>query len=58
MVVHNIIVILTIALYLLGRLCDDLGWYSWEGISTDGLEAISVGALTLSAALTISRRIY
>lgn len=54
---HNILVALTIVLYLLGRLCDDLGWYSWKGISTDGLESIALGALTVSATLSIIRRI-
>jgi uncharacterized membrane protein len=55
-VLHNILVVVTIALYLLGRLCDDMGWYSWDGISTDGLEAIALGALATSAILTIARR--
>lgn len=55
-ILHNVLIVLTILLYLLGRLCDDLGWYSWDGISTDALEAIAVGALACSASITIIRR--
>jgi hypothetical protein len=56
--IKTILVILTIALYLLGRLCDDMGWYLWDGISTNGLEAIALGVLTASAGITIARRFY
>lgn len=56
--IHYPLLAITITLYLLGRLCDDLGWYEWHGLSADGFEAIALGALAVSAILTIARRSY
>jgi hypothetical protein len=55
---HYILLAITIVLYLLGRLCDDLGWYTWDGLSANGFESIALGALAMSAILTIVRRAY
>lgn len=41
----------SIALYLLGRICDDMTWYAWDGISADEFEAIGIIGLACSAVL-------
>lgn len=41
----------SIALYLLGRICDDMTWYVWDGISGNQFEAIGITGLAVSALL-------
>jgi hypothetical protein len=33
---HNVFIIAAMTLYLLGRLCDDMGWYQFSGLSAVG----------------------
>ena len=54
---HHFLLAITIALYILGRICDNMAWYTWDGISTNGLEFIALGCLTATALISIGRRI-
>lgn len=55
-VIHHVIVGITMALFTLGRICDDMSWYKFNGLSEIGFESIALGTITVSAILIIIRR--
>lgn len=46
---HCVMIIAALAFYLLGRLCDDMSWHQFTGLSGTGFQAIAVGGLAASA---------
>jgi hypothetical protein len=54
---HYVFIISAMTLYLLGRLCDDMSWYQFSGLSAEGFQGISVGCLGASAVLIIILRL-
>lgn len=48
---HCVMIIATLVCYLLGRLCDDMSWHQFSGLSGTGFQAIAVGGLAASAIL-------
>jgi hypothetical protein len=52
----HVLIMISIPLYILGRLCDNMSWHAWDGITEDGIEGIAIAGLGGSALLiTIAR---
>lgn len=49
--IDRVLVAGSIALYLLGRICDDMTWYYWPGIPGNQLEVIGIIGLACSAVM-------
>ena len=52
--IDRVLVAGSIALYLLGRICDDITWYYWPGIPGNQLEVIGIIGLACSAVMTVT----
>lgn len=54
----NSLIAISIMCFILGRVCDDMNWYSYPAISSNNLEAISISGLIVSAFLIILARFF
>lgn len=54
---HLVFIIISLVFYLLGRLCDDMSWHQFSGLSSTGFQGISMASLAASAIITIILRL-
>ena len=54
---YCLMIIATLVFYLLGRLCDDMSWYQFSGLSGTGFQALAMSGMAVSVILIITLRL-